>query len=433
MVSTTSRWTLSSLWSTATGISFPEDGSYYSSAFSLLYVLTVCSAVFQAGGLVVIVVEIFRRNFLASMVPVIVNAILNEHQLVIDIVSFVQKGDFHRSRLGEKQRGKILAGWVTRKMRTIAQYSIRDPNGSDAHMISEEPGAGRVSMSGSMLGMGRMEPASLKASSTRAPSLLGMTATMNSLSLSQQQQQQQQQQPQPGQQPSAYYQSIPENPPSGQNQGVELHDPSDRTPTDNRMSFLPNLQIEQGGPMDHSSLDRSGPFNDEGHQHQPGNYQNAYHPQQQQYQSSGSGLSGQVPDILRPGPADEGNGSGTWNGRDFYSDSTPYHSYDNTSPDPNMQSQQQQQQNQQTWRMESQHNQGYDPGYSEEVTRYASHGSYDSRAGGGNGGGGGGLRVANRDSTASESEDDSWRRDVLAQMNFAGVPGGGAGEGSHAQ
>ena len=49
-------------------------------------------------------------------------------------------------------------------MRTIAQYSIRDPNGSDAQMISEEPGAGRASMSGSMLGMGRMEPASLKAS-----------------------------------------------------------------------------------------------------------------------------------------------------------------------------------------------------------------------------------------------------------------------------
>jgi hypothetical protein len=49
----------------------------------------LCSAVFQAGGLVVVVVEIFRRNFLASMVPVIVNAILNEHQLVVDIVAFV--------------------------------------------------------------------------------------------------------------------------------------------------------------------------------------------------------------------------------------------------------------------------------------------------------------------------------------------------------
>ena len=54
---------------------------------------------------------------------------LNEHQLVLDIVAFVQKGDFPRSRLGEKQRGKILATWVSRKMRTIAQFSIRDPDG----------------------------------------------------------------------------------------------------------------------------------------------------------------------------------------------------------------------------------------------------------------------------------------------------------------
>jgi hypothetical protein len=60
------------------------------------------------------------------MVPVIVNAILNEHQIVVDIVAFVNKGDFPRSRLGEKQRGKILAGWVSRKMRTIAQFAIKD-------------------------------------------------------------------------------------------------------------------------------------------------------------------------------------------------------------------------------------------------------------------------------------------------------------------
>ncbi|KAG4220765.1 hypothetical protein PC116_g30756, partial [Phytophthora cactorum] len=31
-------------------------------------------------------------------------------------------------RLGEKQRGKILASWVTRKMRTVAQFAIRDPD-----------------------------------------------------------------------------------------------------------------------------------------------------------------------------------------------------------------------------------------------------------------------------------------------------------------
>lgn len=84
------------------------------------------SAVFQAGGLVVVVVEVGRKAYLASLVPVIVNSILNEHQIIVDIVAFVQRGDFPRSRLGEKQRGKILAGWVSRKMRTIAQFAIRD-------------------------------------------------------------------------------------------------------------------------------------------------------------------------------------------------------------------------------------------------------------------------------------------------------------------
>lgn len=87
------------------------------------------SAVFQAGGLVVVLVEVMRRNFLASMVPVIVNAILNGHQIVVDIVAFVSRGDFPRSRLGEKQRGKILGSWVTRKMRTIAQFGIKDAYG----------------------------------------------------------------------------------------------------------------------------------------------------------------------------------------------------------------------------------------------------------------------------------------------------------------
>ena len=80
----------------------------------LLEVLTHVSAVFQAGGLIVVVVEVTRKAFLASLVPVIVDAILNEHQVIADIVAFVSHGDFPRSRLGEKQRGKVLASWVTR-------------------------------------------------------------------------------------------------------------------------------------------------------------------------------------------------------------------------------------------------------------------------------------------------------------------------------
>lgn len=76
----------------------------------------------------VVIVEIFRKNFLASIVPVIVNAVLNTHHIVVDIVSFVSKGDFPRSRLGEKQRGRILSSWVSGKLRTIAQFGIRDPD-----------------------------------------------------------------------------------------------------------------------------------------------------------------------------------------------------------------------------------------------------------------------------------------------------------------
>ncbi|GIZ36968.1 hypothetical protein CKM354_000043200 [Cercospora kikuchii] len=104
-------------------------------------------AIFQAGSLLVLIAEVRTRAFLASLVPIIVNTVLNEHQLVLDIVAFVALGDFPRSRLGEKQRGKILASWVSRKMRTIAQFSIRDPDaeGSVGTAVPEEHFARRNS------------------------------------------------------------------------------------------------------------------------------------------------------------------------------------------------------------------------------------------------------------------------------------------------
>lgn len=92
--------------------------------------------------------EVARKAYLASLVPVIVNAILNEHQIVADIVAFVNKGDFPRSRLGEKQRGKILASWVTSKMRTMAQFGIRDADGglSDLTEVGEPRHSGTTSL-----------------------------------------------------------------------------------------------------------------------------------------------------------------------------------------------------------------------------------------------------------------------------------------------
>ena len=82
------------------------------------------SAIFQAGGLLVLVVECSKTTHLAALVPVIVNTILNEHQFVIDIVAFVGKGGFPRSRLNEKQRGKILASWVTKKLNVKGIYGV---------------------------------------------------------------------------------------------------------------------------------------------------------------------------------------------------------------------------------------------------------------------------------------------------------------------
>ncbi|KAF5103003.1 hypothetical protein D0Z03_000293 [Geotrichum reessii] len=82
------------------------------------------SAVFQAGGLIILVVEVVKTSFLAGLVPVIVNTVLDEHQFVIDIVAFVGKGDFPRSRLNEKQRGKVLASWVTKKLNVKGIYGV---------------------------------------------------------------------------------------------------------------------------------------------------------------------------------------------------------------------------------------------------------------------------------------------------------------------
>ncbi|RMJ15388.1 hypothetical protein CDV36_004901 [Fusarium kuroshium] len=109
-------------------------------------IVTNGCAVFQAGGLIVVLVEVSRKPYLASLVPVIVNAILNDHQIIVDIVAFVNKGDFPKSRLGEKQRGKILGGWVSRKLRTLAQFSIRDMDAAEVGGVVDGMDQARVSM-----------------------------------------------------------------------------------------------------------------------------------------------------------------------------------------------------------------------------------------------------------------------------------------------
>ena len=126
---------------------------------------------FQAGGLVVVLVEVSRKAYLASIVPVIVNSILNEHQIIVDIVAFVNRGDFPRSRLNEKQRGKILAGWVSRKMRTMAQFAIKD---MDADLSGP---TGQPDAAGGMAG----EPGRTSLNSLRSPMGPGASSSLRNM------------------------------------------------------------------------------------------------------------------------------------------------------------------------------------------------------------------------------------------------------------
>jgi hypothetical protein len=362
---------------------------------------------------VVVVVEIFRRNFLASMVPVIVNAILNEHQLVIDIVAFVIKGDFHRSRLGEKQRGKILAGWVTRKMRTIAQYSIRDVTEID-NQITEvaEPG-GRMSTSTYRNSGG---PGSMKGS-MRASSTLGMTAALNSLQL----QTGGQQQPMVpnfsspfgagvSEMPSDRYpESIPE---LGTGSIGELgagsigtgHGGSDATPTEAQHEFAPHLQTNNGQP-EYSPLTTRGVFDDE-------TPRSEHPPNHQQYGAEGLLTSPHaLPDALRPGPGGQDDAPP----QPQYSNK-PYLNYQPQQDQINQYSQHSQQQQ---FQFEDQHHP--DDRWNLPSQSQPQHGGDDYEYGGHGGGGGGGLRVANASSrSSSESGDTTWRQDALMTMNFAG-------------
>jgi hypothetical protein len=349
--------------------------------------------VFQAGGLVVVVVEIFRRNFLAAMVPVIVNAILNEHQLVIDIVAFVIKGDFHRSRLGEKQRGKILAGWVTRKMRTIAQYSIRDPNGEEGfNQITEEPGMmqGRTStgtfrnsmMAGSFKG------------SVQGGSILGVNTQMANLQMQSGGAQELRGQSLTNFAPHAgaselpaqsYPESMAELASTTTNSShtyQQRGDGGDNTPTELRKEFLP----EMGGDDAHLSSYFAG----EGH----GSFDSETQQSKQQYGALGV-HNADLPTILQPGvnagdagPPEPHYGNKFINPASHDTNIGQFNfNEDEITPQPGDQ-----------WSLPSQ----------QRNSRYS---EYDDEQPSG------GLRVAN----AHSGDEEEWAQDALMHMNFAGT------------
>ncbi|ODQ64929.1 acetyl-CoA synthetase-like protein [Nadsonia fulvescens var. elongata DSM 6958] len=109
-------------------------------------------AIFQAGGFIIMVVEVENSTSLASLVPIIVNTVLDEHQLALNIVAFVAKGDLPRSRLNEKQRGKTLALWVTKKLKIIEKFGVAEDEKALLKFINQHASRRSFDHSDSLMG-----------------------------------------------------------------------------------------------------------------------------------------------------------------------------------------------------------------------------------------------------------------------------------------
>ncbi|KAF1986769.1 acetyl-CoA synthetase-like protein [Aulographum hederae CBS 113979] len=373
-------------------------------------------AVFQAGGLVVVLVEIFRRNFLASLVPVIVNAILNGHHLVVDIVAFVGKGDFPRSRLGEKQRGKILASWVTRKMRTIAQFKIRDPDGPIVEVNETgsvngsgkgKNGAGSMGFSRGPESMGSTTLAMQNTPSMGHGHFAASTMSTNSETLAEL--------------PDGKYpESIPELPAHPFDEGTD----GDHTPTEERLQAQTMAPAQQSSGMGYSPIDARGPFasgSDSNHTPRK-SYEGQRLAQTQSRQSHSQstysyGDGEEVPAPLRTSSLVESYGS-------------PERSH--SQPQPQYQQQQQeylsgsqvnalpaQLQPGKHYAQAAYDGSGWGDGYA-DVEEF-DEGEPHRWAGGG---GGGGLRIANRASVSTQGDAEEWPREAIMYGDLREGPGG---------
>lgn len=102
---------------------FPQDVENTIEA-SHRMICTNGAVVFQAADHVIAVCEVTTEKFLASLVPVIASTVLDEHQLIINVVAFIPAKTMPRSRLGEKQRGKALSQFVSKKLKTLQVFGV---------------------------------------------------------------------------------------------------------------------------------------------------------------------------------------------------------------------------------------------------------------------------------------------------------------------
>lgn len=82
------------------------------------------SCIFKCSDYTIVVCESRRTRSLSALVPLIVNTILSKHHLIVDIVAFIKKGEFPISRLGTKQRARIVDAWVQGIIPLSVQFGV---------------------------------------------------------------------------------------------------------------------------------------------------------------------------------------------------------------------------------------------------------------------------------------------------------------------
>ncbi|CAH2350044.1 uncharacterized protein CLIB1423_01S01134 [[Candida] railenensis] len=95
------------------------------------------SCIFKCADFTVVVCESRRQRHFASLVPLIVNTVLSKHHLIVDIVAFMKKGEFPISRLGTKQRARIVDAWVQGVLPIVASYGVNNGENSMIKLVKE--------------------------------------------------------------------------------------------------------------------------------------------------------------------------------------------------------------------------------------------------------------------------------------------------------
>lgn len=95
------------------------------------------SCLFRCSDYTVVVCEAKRSRNLSALVPMIVNTVFSKHHIIVDIVAFIKKGEFPISRLGTKQRARIVDAWVQGVIPLLALYGVNYGENSMIKLIKE--------------------------------------------------------------------------------------------------------------------------------------------------------------------------------------------------------------------------------------------------------------------------------------------------------